>query len=382
MSPAAVFWAALGLVAWVYVGYPLALFLASRVVARPVHKARIQPAMTMIIAAYNEERDIVRKLENTLALDYPRDKLEVLVASDGSTDRTNELVAGFGPPVKLLALPRAGKTSGQNQAAAIATGDVLVFSDASTIYDGDALNALAQNYADPTVGSVGGDVRYTREGDAVAGKGRQLYWNYEAAIRRWESRIWTVIGATGCIYSIRRSLYTQLDPAAISDFVQPAKALLEGYRSVVEDDAGAYEIAESKELGDELQRRSRVALRGLRGIGYMPEMLNPFRHPWLCFQLVSHRLLRWLVPVFLITAFVANAFLLARPAYAVLFGMQVAFYGGALAAAILERRDVRPRALVIPLYFCLINLAPLLALWALLKGEKKVLWETGPQPSA
>jgi len=382
VSAAIVFWGALGLVAWVYVGYPLALFLISRVVTRPVKKAPIQPSITMIIAAYNEERDIVKKLENTLALDYPRDRLEVIVASDGSKDRTNALVEQFGPPVRLLALERAGKTSGQNHAAAIATGEILVFSDASTIYDRDALNALAANYADPTVGSVGGDVRYTREGDAIAGKGRQVYWNYEAAIRRWESRVWTVIGATGCIYSIRKSLYTPLDPAAISDFVQPAKALLKGYRSVVEDDAGAYEVAESKQLGEELQRRSRVALRGLRGIGYMPEMLNPFRHPWLAFQLVSHRLLRWAVPVFLIAALIANAFLLDSPFYAVLFALQLVFYGSAIAAALLDRRNIRLRALFVPLYFCLINLAPLLAFWALLKGEKIVVWETGPQPSS
>jgi hypothetical protein len=244
------------------------------------------------------------------------------------------------------------------------------------------LNALAANYADPTVGSVGGDVRYTREGDAIAGKGRQLYWNYEAAIRRWESRIWTVIGGTGCIYSLRKALYTPLDPAVISDFVQPAKALLKGYRSVVEDDAAAYEVAESKQLGEELQRRARVALRGLRGVGYMPEMLNPFRHPWLAFQLVSHRLLRWSVPLFLIAALVSNAFLLDRPAYALLFALQLVFYGSAVTAALLDRRNVRIRPLFVPLYFCLINLAPLLAFWALLKGEKKILWETGPQPSA
>ena len=146
----------------------------------------------------------------------------------------------------------------------------------------------------------------------------------------------------------------------------------------------AYKLkdAEGKELGEELKRRSRVALRGLRGVGYMPEMLNPLRHPWLAFQLVSHRLLRWAVPLFLIAALVSNALLLDRPAYAVLFALQLVFYGSALAAALLDRWNVRVRPLFVPLYFCLINLAPLLAFWALLKGEKKILWETGPQPSA
>jgi cellulose synthase/poly-beta-1,6-N-acetylglucosamine synthase-like glycosyltransferase len=284
--------------------------------------------------------------------------------------------------VTLLDLPREGKTSGQNKAAAAARGEILVFSDASTIYETDAIRAMVANYADPAVGSVGGDVQYVREGEAVAGKGRQLYWNYEAAIRRWESRIHTVMGATGCIYSLRKSLYVPLDPAAISDFVQPAKATLRGFRSVVEDDAVCYEVAESKQLGDELNRRARVVLRGLRGIGYMPEGLNPLRHPVICFQLVSHRLLRWGMPILMIAALVSNAFLLdAGLLYQVLFGLQLVLYGSALAALVLERSRIRVRGLFVPLYFCMINLAPLLAYWSLMKGEKKVVWDTGsPSP--
>ncbi len=317
-----VLWASLGALAYVYVGYPLLLFVVSRVWSRPVRKAPSTPSVTLIIAAYNEEAAIAAKLENSLALDYPPDRLEIMVASDGSTDGTNAIVERFvarhGERVRLLALPRAGKTSGQNRAAAAARGEILVFSDATTMYDRDALAAMVANFADPSVGSVGGDVRYVVAGEEtrdpeVAGKGRQLYWNYEAAIRRWESRIYSVIGATGCIYSLRRDLYVPLDPAAISDFVQPAKALLRGFRSVVEDEAGAYEIAESKQLGDELQRRARVVLRGLRGVGYMPQILNPLRHPWLCFELISHRLMRWAVPFFLIAAFVSNALLIGTP---------------------------------------------------------------------
>ena len=376
-----VFWAAVGLVAYVYVGYPLLLFLISRVWSRPVKKARITPRVTMIIAAYNEEQVIAAKLDNCLALDYPKEQLEIIVASDGSTDGTNAIVEGYGERVRLLALERAGKTSAQNKAAAAATGEILIFSDASTIYDHGVVSALVANYADPSVGSVGGDVQYVGEGEvgeAVTGKGRQLYWNYEAAIRRWESRIYSVIGATGCIYSIRRSLYVPLDPAAISDFVQPAKALLRGFRSVVEDDACAYEVAESKRLGDELNRRARVVLRGLRGVGYMREILHPIRHPWLCFELVSHRLLRWAVPVFLIAALLSNAFLLDHPAYRATFVLQLALYLAAVAALVLDRWRIGAPGLFVPLYFCLINLAPLLAVWSLWKGEKKVVWETGP----
>ena len=377
------FWCCVGAMAYVYVGYPVLLFLVSRVIHRRVAKAPITPTVTMVIAAYNEEAAIAGKLDNSLALDYPPDKLDILVASDGSKDGTNRIVRGYEAQhpgrVTLLDLPRGGKTVGQNRAADVARGEILVFSDATTMYDRGAVRAMVANYADPLVGSVGGDVRYVRDGEEASAKGRQMYWNYEASIRRWESRIFTVIGATGCIYSMRKSLYTHLDPAAISDFVQPARALLKGYRSVVEDDATCYEVAESKEMGDELRRRARVVNRGLRGVGYMAEVLNPFRHPFLLFQIVSHRLLRWGIPFLLIGAFVSNAFLLDTLFYRLTFALQVAFYGGALAALVLDRWHVRPRGLFVPLYFCLVNLAPLIAVWSLLKGEKKIVWETGPQ---
>ena len=378
-----VFWASVGAMAYVYVGYPLLLFLVSRVWTRRVAKAPVTPTVTMVIAAYNEEQAIAGKLDNSLALDYPADRLDIMVTSDGSTDGTNRIVGEYEARhpgrVTLLDLPRAGKTAGQNRAAEVARGEILVFSDATTIYDSGAVKAMVANYADPLVGSVGGDVRYVRAGEEATGKGRQMYWNYEASIRRWESQIFTVIGATGCIYSLRRSLYTHLDPAAISDFVQPARALLQGYRSVVEDEATCYEVAESKQMGEELRRRARVVHRGIRGVGYMAEVLNPFRHPFLCFQIVSHRLLRWAIPFLLIAAVIANAFLLDRSFYQLTFALQLAFYGGALAALALDRWHIRPRGLFIPLYFCLVNLAPLIAVWTLLKGEKKIVWETGPQ---
>ena len=344
-------------------------------------KARIKPTMTM------SSPPTTRSAHRAEARQLPRARLPARPARDPGRvrrlDRPHQpLVPEYGPfpAVKLLELPRGGKTVGQNQAAAIARGEILVFSDATTIYDARRVRALVANYADPPVGSVGGDVRYIREGEDARGKGRQMYWNYEASIRRWESRICTVIGATGCIYSMRKSLYTHLDPAAISDFVQPANALIKGYRSVVEDDATCYEVAESKQIGDELRRRARVvASRHPRHrlhagdaepapapVPALPDDLPPpaaLGHP----VSADRGVRRQRVP--------------ARPAgfYQLTFGCRSAFYGGALAAAVLDRSGVRPRGLFIPLYFCLVNLAPLIALWSLLKGEKKIVWETGPQ---
>jgi cellulose synthase/poly-beta-1,6-N-acetylglucosamine synthase-like glycosyltransferase len=381
MMAALVLWTALGVVVYVYVGFPLLLFLLAKIVPRPVRKAPITPAVTMIIAAYNEEDVIAAKLDNTLALDYPPELLEILVASDGSTDRTNAIVATYAPRVRLLSYARAGKTSAQNHAVQEAQNEILLFSDASTVYHRGCVRAMVANFADPTVGSVQGALRYVNEHEAATGKGRDLYWRYEAAMRGWESDIYSIIGTTGAVYALRRALYEPLDPAAISDFVQPARGLLRGYRTVVEDDADAYEVTESKELGEELRRRARVILRGTRGVTYMPEIVNPLRHPWLCLQVFSHRLLRWAVPIFLLVALVANAFLLGRPGYTALFVLQVALYLLALVALALDRVHIRPPGLFIPLYFCLINAAPLMALWMMVKGEKKVFWDTGAQPA-
>src|ERR1043165_4349375 len=175
------FWASLGAIAYVYVGYPVLLFLVSRVWSRRVAKAPVTPTVTMVIAAYNEEQAIAGKLDNSLALDYPPDKLDILIASDGSKDRTNRIVrryeARYPGRVTLLDLPRGGKTVGQNHAADVARGEILVFSDATTMYDPQAVRAMVANYADPAVGSVGGDVRYVREGEEASAKGRQMYWN-------------------------------------------------------------------------------------------------------------------------------------------------------------------------------------------------------------
>jgi cellulose synthase/poly-beta-1,6-N-acetylglucosamine synthase-like glycosyltransferase len=376
---AAVFWGALVTVAYVYVGYPLLVFLLARLRGRPVRRdADHLPTVSFIIAAYNEEAAIAAKLDNTLALDYPRDRLEVIVVSDGSTDGTDEIVrTRYAGRATLLALGgRQGKTMGQNRAAAIARGDILVFSDATTMYRPDCLRKLVRNFADPAVGLVTGDVLYGREAGATADRGRAAYWNYESVLRRQESAVHSVLGAAGCVYAMRRRLYTPLPADLISDVVQCVKVVQQGYRAVVDDEALVYEPAESRGIREELERRARVIARSLRGKWYLRDFFHPLRHPWFCWQILSHRLLRWAVPIFLVVAFVANLALLDRPLYRVLLGAQLAFYATALAGYALERRRIRVRGVTIPLYFCLVNLAPLLALRTLARGDRKVTWET------
>jgi cellulose synthase/poly-beta-1,6-N-acetylglucosamine synthase-like glycosyltransferase len=376
---AAVFWGALATVAYVYAGYPLVVFVLARLRGRGVRReANYLPSVSFIIAAYNEEAAIAAKLDNTLALDYPRDRLEVIVVSDGSTDRTDEIVrTRYAGRATLLALGgRQGKTVGQNRAAAMARGEILVFSDATTMYRPDCLRKLVRNFADPDVGLVTGDVLYGREAGAAADRGRAAYWNYESVLRRQESAVHSVLGAAGCVYALRRRLYTPLPADLISDVVQCVKVVEQGYRAVVDDEALVYEPAESRGMREELERRARVIARSLRGTWYLRRFFHPLRHPWFCWQILSHRLLRWAVPLFLVTAFLANLALLDRPLYRLTLGAQIAFYATALAGYALERRRIRLRGVTIPLYFCLVNLAPLLALRALARGERKVTWET------
>ncbi len=372
------FLGALAVITWVYVGYPIVLGVMATVRRKPVGRRPIEPAVSLIICAYNEERDIRRKLEETLACDYPAERLEVIVASDGSTDRTDQIVRQF-PRVRLLRVEgRGGKTVAQNAAVQAATGEILVFSDVTTVYTPDTIRAMVENFADPAVGCVGGDLHYEKDPHNPSAQGRALFWSYERQLRIWESQVHSIVGVAGCVYAMRRELYVPLDAGAISDFVQPGRVTERGWRTVLEPQALAFEPVESHSLGEELHRRARVITRGLRGAFRMPSLLNPLRHPWFATLLWSHRVLRWLVPVFLLVLLGASAALAGRGGfYALVLLAQVAVYGAGLLAFALERARVRVPGAFIPLYFCVVNLAPLLALAWLARGERKVVWETG-----
>src|SRR2546428_4077997 len=259
----AIFWGAAVLVVYVYAGYPCLIFLLAHLRPRPVAKAPVLPIVSFIIAAYNEERVIAAKLENTFALDYPPERLEVMVVSDGSTDATEEIVrTRFAGRVKLLALPRQGKTLAQNQAVAVARGEVVVFSDATTVYQPASLRALVANFADPEVGCVTGTTIYGTERAAAVGEGRAAYWNYERFVRSQESRFCSVLGASGCVYAVRRRLYTPLTGDVISDVAQAIASVAQGYRAVVEDEATVYEPSESYGIGEEILWRARIITLG------------------------------------------------------------------------------------------------------------------------
>lgn len=372
------FWGALALIAFAYAGYPLAVLLLSRLVRRPVRRAPIEPQLTLLITAYNEERDIARKLEQSLALDYPADRLEILVASDGSTDRTDEIVRGFAERgVRLLRVEgRVGKTETQNQAVRAARGEVVVFSDATTRYNPQALRRIAANFADPQVGGVGGRYVYRNPSKATIGLGSILFARLDNAIRAMQTGIYSITGCSGCIYAVRRSLYRPLPGDIISDLCEPLEVLAQGYRIVFEADAVAVEET-TQRAKEEFDMRVRVIVRGMRGMLYMRRLFDPLRHPWISFQLVTHKILRWCVPLLLLVALASNAVLaFASARYAALLLLQLAFYALALFGFAAERRRIRIGPLAVPLYFVTVNAAAAVAAWRLFQGQRAVVWET------
>lgn len=371
-----IFWFSLALLLYVYVGYPLLLTIISMFFRRN-ESTESTPFLSILIAAYNEEGGIRQKLEQTLQLDYPGDKFEIIVLSDGSTDKTDSIVESFGDSrIRLLRLTgRKGKTNAQNAGVKIARGDVLIFSDATTLYDSKALRRLASRYAEPRVGAVSGRYLYfDPHKKSPTGVGSTAFWNYENLIKLLQSRISTISGCCGCIYSVRRELYTALEPDIISDLVQPLHVIRQGYRVVFEDRALAYEET-TQSTSEEFSMRVRVVTRGMRGLLSVRDLLKPWRYGWVSFQLWSHKVLRWLVPVFLLTMFAANVAIGQRSGYQFFLFAQIAFYALALTSLFVPVQRVwKPAG--IPLYFCTLNAAAFLSLIEVARGKKYVVWET------
>lgn len=372
-----IFWFSFAAMVYVYIGYPLLLAAVSAFFPKKRPAPGHTPFLSILIAAYNEEAGIHRKLEQTLALDYPPDKLEIIVLSDGSADRTDEIVRAFPDPrVQLLHVTgRKGKTNAQNEGVEIARGEMLVFSDATTIYHSKALLYLASNYADPKVGAASGRYQYfDPEGKSPTGMGTVAFWNYENAIKMFQSRIRTISGCCGCIYSVRREAYTALAPEVISDLVQPLHVIRKGYRVVFEDRALAYEET-TQSTSEEFSMRVRVVTRGIRGLLSVANLLAPWKFGWVSFQLWSHKALRWLVPFFLLLFLASNLFLWRQPYYQWVLVAQLVFYGSTLLSLVIPLQRIW-KPLGIPLYFCTLNAAALFSVIEVLRGKKYVIWET------
>ncbi|HJP91485.1 MAG TPA: glycosyltransferase family 2 protein [Pyrinomonadaceae bacterium] len=372
-----IFWTAVVAIVYTYAGYPLLLMLISRLRGKPVQQREFTPSATVIIAAYNEERDLAAKLENTLALDYPKSKLEILVTSDCSTDRTDEIVRSFAPRGVRLhrQAERLGKTAAQNAAVEKATGEILLFSDATTHYRPDVLRKLVRSFADASVGCVTGTVIYAHAADSSVSHGTRSYWNYEFLLKKHESAITSLIGVCGCMYAVRKSAYIPLYHEACSDFLVATTMVRQGLRAVYEPEAICVEEPNAK-AHKELAVRVRIITQTLADLWRNRDMLNPFRKGFYAVQLLSHKVMRYLVPLFLIVLLITSGLLAFKNVfYAAVFIAQVGFYLAAVASAVMVRLGVNSRLLALPQYFVITNVACLIALFKLLRGERYIKWE-------
>lgn len=380
-----VFWLSLALVAYAYAGFPALVALVGTVHGRAVRKAPVTPGVTVLIAAYNEEEVIAERLENALAADYPAGRREVVVASDGSTDGTERIVAAYAPRgVRLLRLPRRGKIAALDAAARRAAGEILVFSDANTHVDRGALRALAANFADPEVGGVAGHTGYRLpERGESSSRGEALYWRYDTWIKEMESRCGSVVSAHGGLYAIRRELYRPpADLSATDDFAISTAVVEQGKRLVFEADARAWETAVPR-AAREFSRRVRLMTRGMRAVALRRGLLNPARHGFYSVELFSHKVLRRLVPLALAALLASSLALAPRGgAWAAAAAGQLAFY--ALAAAGCAARRSRAgawRPLYVPFFFCMANAAALVALLRFVRGDRIERWQPQRHPS-
>jgi cellulose synthase/poly-beta-1,6-N-acetylglucosamine synthase-like glycosyltransferase len=372
-----IFWLILGIIFYAYLGYPLFILFLSLFVNKKVNKGNIEPSVTFLIAAYNEEKNIREKLENTLSLDYPKEKLEIIVASDASEDRTDEIVKEFADQGVILhrVEGRVGKTETQNQTVKIVKGDIIIFSDATTKYKDDAIKKIVRNYNDPSIGAVSGRYEYVNPTGAPVGLGTILFWKYENSVKSRQTRIETVTGCCGCIYSVRKSLYEPLPRDIISDLVEPLKILEKGYRIAFEPEAVAYE--ETTETSkEEFGMRVRVISRGMYGLLSMRQLFNPFKYGFVSFQLFSHKVLRWMIPFMLPLLLISNLFLMGQTFYKLSLIIQILFYIGALGGYLLDRMGKKAKLLAIPLYYCVVNAASIAAFFRTIFGKKAIVWTT------
>jgi cellulose synthase/poly-beta-1,6-N-acetylglucosamine synthase-like glycosyltransferase len=373
----ALFFTALLGIAYVYFGYPLVLVVLSTLRPRPVQKRAMVPFVTILIAAYNEAECIAETIKNKLALDYPRDKLEIIVVSDGSTDGTDEVVRRYEPSsVRLIRQePRAGKTSALNQAAGRAAGEILVFSDANSSYAPDALRHLVENFNDMEVGYVTGKMIYTNPDGSPIGDGCTTYMRYENLLRSVETRIGSVVGVDGGIDAVRKSLYRPMNPDQLPDFVLPLRVVEQGRRVAYEPQAILKEQA-LNQAEDEYRMRVRVSLRALWALWDMRHLLTFSPSALFAFQLWSHKVLRYLCFVFLITAYLTNLTLWGHSwFYKLIFLAQTAAFLTALASPLMERSRVRFKLIHLTRYFLLLNVASAHAFLKFLRGQKQVMWQ-------
>jgi len=368
------FWIFILLIIYIYFGYPTILWLLSKVKKKPINtNAEFQPNVTMFIAAYNEEKVIRTKLLNTIELAYPKDKLQVIVVSDDSTDQTNNIVNELSQEYPFIQLNvvygRKGKTEALNKSVHLATGEILVFSDANSMYRTDAIEHLVKYYGDESIGGVCGELKLTNPTNSTIGESEGIYWKYERLLKILESQTGTTVVGNGSIYSIRKALFKPMNPNVGDDMQNPLIIIGQGKRYIY--DLSAITVEEtSPSQKEEFSRKVRIVTRSFTGVLSYKYLLNPFSRPELFFKYLSHKLLRYLVPYYMIIILVLNLFLLSIPFYQLMLALQIIFYVLAYTG-----KYVKSVITYIPYYFCVVNLAALIGTIRAITGKRQATWK-------
>jgi glycosyltransferase involved in cell wall biosynthesis len=367
------FWSSILFILYAYLGYPLILMVLSAFRSRPVKKGNFTPSVSFIITAYNEEKRIQEKVENTLKQNYPKEKLEIIVASDCSTDRTDEIVKSYGPQgIRLVGSPqRMGKEAAQKLALNGSSGEILVFSDVATELSPDGVLNIVKNFYDPTVGCVSSQDRLLDPEGRISGEG--AYVRYEMLLRRLESRVNSVVGLSGSFFAMRREVCQDWATDLQSDFNTLLNTIKLGMRGVSDPESVGYyrTILDDQQ---EFDRKVRTVLRGITVLMRSLPMLNPLLYGLFSWQLISHKLARWLVPFVLLLALISNGFLVTHSVfYRVTFILQLGFYMMAMASIKYTGSWARPLFRIMS-YFALVNLSILSAWYLYIRKERVVAW--------
>lgn len=384
-----VFWILAFIVVYTYIGYGILLYFMvriKRVAARKKKPAAIkcyEPDVTLFITAYNEKDYVAAKMINSMALDYPAEKLHIVWVTDGSDDGTPELLRQH-YNVAVHHLPeRNGKISAMNRGMKYVTTPIVIFSDANTLLGRESVKRIVHLFANPTVGCVSGEKRIiSKDSDVASGAGEGLYWKYESALKKWDAELYSVVGAAGELFAIRTALYREVEKdTLLDDFIISLRVAQDGYTIQYDPEAYAIENA-SANVKEELKRKIRISAGGIQSVVRLRSLLNIFKYGTLSFQYISHRVLRWtLTPLCLLLLIPVGGLLAVNEAsphvglYATLFSLQLLFYAAALAGWVLENRSTRIKALFVPYYFFIMNLSVVLGFIRYLKKSQSVNWE-------
>ncbi len=377
-------WILIGLVFYTYLGYGILLYLLvrlKRLFAKPTKfDLSFEPSVTLVIPAYNEEGFIEAKAVNSLQLDYPKDKLRILFITDGSSDHTYNILNDIEGVEVVHDSRRAGKAAAENRAMKFVKTPIVVFCDANTQLNRDCIRQLVKHYQYNKVGAVAGAKKVISEGaDSASGAGEGIYWKYESALKKWDSELYTVVGAAGELISFRTELVTELEEDTIlDDFIQSLRICSQGYKVVYEPKAMAVETA-SQNVTEELKRKVRIAAGGWQSMHRLSHLLNPFTNPLLTFQYISHRVLRWSISAFALPLILGINILLVvnvtSSVYQLLLVLQSSFYLMAILGWVLENKKIRLKILFIPYYFLMMNYAVFAGFWRWAKKGQASTWE-------